>query len=172
MFLRRMIAQRLVVEALHRHLAFGDDAGLGEDLDDLRQVLHGVLGVVVADVLRVAVGGLQLGDLLGDLDIAFEDAEVGVGDPDRLHLVLRAPLELGVDAVEIELADARQRGRAPVAEGAPVRAAAIGLEGDAAEGTGRDESVEETAQDGRGHDVQIGDAIAGIGGDDDSPRWR
>ena len=76
--------------------------------------------------------------------------------------MLGAPLELGEDAVEVELADARQRGRAPVAERAAVGAAAVGLEGRPRD-RGVGEAVEQAGEVRRRDDVEVGDAVA-VGG--------
>src|SRR4051812_1883579 len=91
-------------------------------------MLDGVLRVVVADELRITVGRLQLGDLFGDLDIPFEDAEVRVRDADGSEVVLGTPLELGEESVHVELAHSREGGRTPIAEGAAVRASTIRLD--------------------------------------------
>ena len=107
---------------------------------------------------------LQRSDVLGDLDVALEDAEVRVAERDEQQLVLREPLELGVDPVHVELADAGQRRGSPVAEGAAVRAAAVRLD------DGRDvrpaEWIEQPEQVRRRDGVEVGDAFAILGVDD------
>ena len=146
------------VQRLQRQRARGQHPALRHDLDDLPEVLDGVLGVAGLPGLGVAVLALQLDDLAGDLDVAGEDPEVGVGAEDHLDLVLGAPLELGEDPVEVELADPRQRGRAPVAEGAAVGAAPVGLDRHEAD-LGVAGLVEQTREVRRRQDVEVGDAI-------------
>ncbi len=78
-----------------------------------------------------------------------------------LEPVLGAPFELGEDAIEVELANARQRGRAPVAERAAVGAPTVGLEVQPARAAaGGDEAVVDPEQDGRRDLVEVGDAVA------------
>ena len=156
--------ERRRVHRLHRNRGLDREARAREHVDDPAQMLHRVLGVVQRGRLRVAVLLLQRGDVLGDLDVALEDAEVRIAQGDEQQLVLREPLELGLDAIHVELADAGQGRRSPVAEGATVGTAAIRLH------DRRDvrsaERLEQAEQVRRRDGVEIGDAFAILGVDD------
>ena len=94
--------ERRGVHRLHRNGRLDVQARARERVDDRAKMLHRVLRVVQRRGLRVSVALLHLGDVLGDLDIALEDAEVRVAEGDEDQLVPREPFELGLDAIEVE----------------------------------------------------------------------
>jgi hypothetical protein len=72
---------------------------------------------------------VHAGDVLGDLEIALEDPEVGVGDEDRGDAAPGEPLELRLTRSRSKQWIFCCVGLAPVAERAAIRAAAaVGLE--------------------------------------------
>ena len=150
--------EHLAIHGLERQQALVEDAGVGQDADDLPQVLRRVLRVVRREQRRVAVRRLQLRDLLRDLHVPLHDPEVRIGEEDPGDVALRAPLELGEDPREIELPDAGQRGRAPVAERAAVRAPAVRLE-DRHRRTASGVHVEDAREEWRRDDVELGQTV-------------
>ena len=115
------------VEALHRERNALVELGVGENLLGLVGALGGVLGVLHREPVREAGAVAHLGDRLGDVHVALLDPEVRVADEDVLDRAVGEPLQLAVQAIELELRHLARGGGAPVAKRALERAAAIGL---------------------------------------------
>ena len=153
--------ERRHVDALHgkRHTLV--QAGVRQDLLRLVGALGGVLGVLHRQRHRIAGLLLDAGDVVGDVDVALLDAEVGVAAEDVLDLLVGEPVDLAVETLLAELGHLGGGRRAPVAEGAAERAAAVGLpQADPAlAGIGRHDRVERAFQEGRRDLVEVAHAI-------------
>src|SRR5260370_16544197 len=102
-------------------------AGIGQDLLRLVGPFGRVLGVLHRKSDRIAGVVLDAGDILGNVDVALLDAEVGIAAEDVFDLLLGEPVDLTIETLLAELGDLGRCRRSPVAEGAAERAAAIGL---------------------------------------------
>ena len=128
--------------------------------DDLLEVLHRVLRVVrrerASDSRTCAFSSATFSAISTSRSKMpkLASATKIAGD-----LVLRAPLELGEHALEVELADARQRRRAPVAERAAVRAARF-VSMIAIDALGRRRARRRAGEERRRDRVEVGDAVA------------
>src|SRR3989338_3830662 len=77
--------------------------------------------------MRIAVAALGLNHIPGDVDIPRQHAVVRVTAEDKFNPTVRKPLDLPVQALQLERRDLGLRGRAPVAERAGERTAPIRL---------------------------------------------
>ena len=137
------------------------EAGVGQDLLGLVGALGGVLGVLHRQRHGIAGRLLDVGDVVGDVDVALLDAEVGVAAEDVLDLLLGEPVDLAVEPLLAELGDLGRGGRAPVAESAAERAAAVGLpQADPAlVGIGGHDRVERAFEERRRDLVEVAHAV-------------
>ena len=149
------------VDALHGERHALVQPGVRQDLLRLIGPLGRVLGVLHRKGDRIAGILLDAGDILGDVDVALLDAEVGVAAEDVFDLLLGEPVDLAIQPLLAELGDLGRRRRSPVAEGAAERAAAIGLpQADPALlRIGRHDRIERPFEEGRGNLVEIAHAV-------------
>ena len=156
------------VDALHRQGHALVEAGVRQDLLGLVGPFRRVLGVLDGQRHRIAGRVLHVGDIVGDVDVALLDAEVGIAAEDVFDLLLGEPVDLAIEPLLAELRDLAGGGRAPVAEGAAEGTAPVGFpQADPAlRLVCRHDLVEGAFEEGRRNLVEVAHAVEILGADE------
>ena len=147
-----------LIERLHRQRDALVEPGVGQGLLHLVGALGRVLRALHRQRLRKSGGPLLRGHVLREIEIARQNAEVRVAAEHEVDAVLGKPVRLAVEPIHVVLVHLAGGRRAPVAERARERTAAIRFpERDPLLiGMGAHQRIEHARQVRRRHDVEIG----------------